>query len=72
VDLLFASSGIETEIVREAEWLEVLPGLTMPVARTGHLVALKLLSVNEIDRPQDVIDLRALMRGMTDDEVARA
>ena len=44
VDLLFASSGIEADIVTQAEELEVLPGLSMRVARTGHLIALKLLS----------------------------
>jgi hypothetical protein len=72
VDLLFASSGIEADIVREADLLEVLPQLTMPVARTGHLIALKLLSRNDVDRPQDVIDLRALVRAATDEELARA
>ncbi|HEV7758340.1 MAG TPA: hypothetical protein VGO78_05105, partial [Acidimicrobiales bacterium] len=29
VDLLFASSGIEREIVRDADLLEVLPGLRL-------------------------------------------
>lgn len=35
VDLLFASSGIEPEIVGAAETIEVLPGLLMRVARTA-------------------------------------
>lgn len=35
VDLLFASSGIEPEIVAAAENLRILPKLTVPVARTG-------------------------------------
>lgn len=61
VDLLFASSGIEHELVRDAESLEVLPGLTMRVAGTGYLIALKVLSRNDIERPQDIIDLRALL-----------
>lgn len=52
-DLLFASSGIEALVVAEAEPLEVLPGVTVPVARTGHLVALKLLSREDRTRPQD-------------------
>lgn len=72
VDLLFASSGIEADIVRDADVLEVLPDLTMPVARTGHLIALKLLSRNDIDRPQDVNDLRALVRGVAAEELTRA
>jgi hypothetical protein len=39
VDLLFASSGVEAEVVGAAENLEVLPGLWVPVARAGHLLA---------------------------------
>ena len=37
VDLLFASSGIEREIVASAQVVEVMPGLSVPVARAGHL-----------------------------------
>jgi hypothetical protein len=72
VDLLFASSGIEADIARDADRLEVLPQLTMPVARTGHLIALKLLSRNDLDRPQDASDLRALLRSATREELERA
>jgi predicted nucleotidyltransferase len=72
VDLLFASSGIEVDVVRDADLIEVLPGLTMRVARTGHLIALKVLSRDDVRRPQDVIDLRALLRVAPPDEVARA
>ena len=61
VDLLFASSGVEAEVVRAAEVLEVLPGLRIPVAAVGHLLALKLLSVSPL-RPQDSIDILALLR----------
>lgn len=61
VDLLFASSGIEAEIVADAERLEVLPGLMMPVAQVGHLLILKLLSQDDEHRPQDSVDLRALL-----------
>lgn len=61
VDLLFASSGVEAEIVRGADVLEVLPGLRVPLARGGHLLALKLLS-NSPNRPQDLVDIVALLR----------
>jgi predicted nucleotidyltransferase len=61
VDLLFASSGIEREVVQAAERLEVLPELSVPVAQTGHLIALKLLSRDDDTRPQDLVDLRALL-----------
>lgn len=60
VDLLFASSGIEGEIVMAAEQLEVLPGLHARVARIGHLMVLKLLARSD-DRPQDSVDLRSLL-----------
>jgi hypothetical protein len=43
VDLLFASSGIENEVVANADRLEVLPRLVVPVATTPHLIALKVL-----------------------------
>ena len=61
VDLLFASSGIEHEIVADADPLEVLPGVVVPVARIGHLIALKLLARDDDTRPQDFGDLLALM-----------
>src|SRR6185437_6664854 len=44
VDLLFASSGIEPEVAEAAERIELFPGLVAPVARSGHLIAMKLLA----------------------------
>jgi hypothetical protein len=35
IDVLFASSGIEREVVAGAERIELLPNLTIGVARTG-------------------------------------
>ena len=61
VDLLFASSGIEPELVQAADVLEVFPSLTIRVARAGHLLALKLLSTAP-RRPQDAVDIAALLR----------
>ncbi len=60
VDLLFASSGVEPEIAANSEALELLEGLVVPVARTGDLLALKLLARDDATRPQDLADLRAL------------
>lgn len=57
VDLLFASSGIENEVVTSATRLEVLPQLSVPVATTGHLIALKTLA----GRNQDLTDLGSLI-----------
>lgn len=61
VDLLFASSGIEPEITKAAEALDILSGLRVPVARIGHLVALKILARDDRQRPQDFDDIRALL-----------
>ncbi len=72
LDLLFASSGIEPEVVAAAEPIELLPNLRMGVARTGHLIALKVLSRDDVGRPQDLVDLRALLSVATPVELARA
>ncbi len=69
VDVLFARSGIEPEIVRSAEAIEILPGLVVPVARTGHLIALKLLARDDESRPQDLADLRSLHEVATREDV---
>ena len=71
-DLWFASSGIEPEIVTEAEVLELLPRLSMRVATTGHLIALKVLSRDDVTRPQDLVDLRALLRVASEADPDRA
>ena len=61
VDLLFASSGIEPEVVAAADWIEAVPGFTVPVARLGHLIALKVLARDDRTRPHDRVDLAALL-----------
>ncbi|MBP7777145.1 MAG: nucleotidyl transferase AbiEii/AbiGii toxin family protein [Acidobacteria bacterium] len=71
IDLLFTSSGIEPEICRDAERLEIAPGLTVPVAQAGHLVAMKVLALAP-DRPQDGVDLRALVAQLTQEDRRRA
>jgi hypothetical protein len=71
IDILVASSGIEKEIVQDSETLEVLPDLTLPVARVGHLIALKLLSISP-SRETDAADLRALAAIADESEWARA
>jgi predicted nucleotidyltransferase len=60
VDLLFASSGIEPEVVVSAKAVTILPGLRPPVATTGHLLALKVLA-EQANRPQDLSDAIALI-----------
>lgn len=72
VDLLFASSGIEPEIVADAEVLDLLPTFRIRVATTGHLIALKVLSRDDVRRPQDLVDLRALLQVASRIDLARA
>lgn len=71
VDLLFASSGIGAEVIRDADLLDVLADLSVPVASTAHLIALKVLARDD-DRPQDQVDLRALVRVASTDDSVRA
>lgn len=71
VDLLFASCGIEPEIVNQAETIEILPSIHIPVARASHLVAMKLLARDDRERPQDLDDIRALLATMGTQERRR-
>ena len=57
LDLMFAHSGIEPEVVDGAQQLELTEGLRFPVARVGHLIALKILA----GRPQDRVDVLNLL-----------
>ncbi len=68
VDLLFASSGIENEVVASATRLQVLPRLSAPVATTGHLIALKILA----GRNQDLTDLGALIQAASQGDLDTA
>jgi hypothetical protein len=60
VDLLFASSGIEPEIVEGATSMRVLGLESLSVAAVGHLIAMKVLSESP-RRLQDRIDLGKLL-----------
>jgi hypothetical protein len=72
VDLLFAAAGIEVEVVRAAEPIEIGTGLIADVARVGHLIAMKLVSCDDERRPQDRADLAALAKVADATEWARA
>ena len=60
------------EVVADAEPIDLLPQLRMGVARTGHLIALKVLSRDDVRRPQDIADLRALLAVASPAELERA
>jgi hypothetical protein len=68
IDLMFANSGIEVEVVDAADRVEVLPGSLMPVASTGHLIALKVLA----GRNQDLTDLGYLLAAASDADITQA
>jgi hypothetical protein len=68
VDLFFALSGIEAEIVEAARPWEVSPGVAFPVASRGDLMALKV----QAGRAQDHRDFRWLLAKATPRDLARA
>lgn len=70
LDLLFATVGIEREIVAAASEVELLPGLSLPVAQVGHLLAMKLLSRAD-HRPLDQADIDALLGVADEVEIRR-
>lgn len=72
VDLLFASSGIEADLTKNAERLEILPDCTVPVASVGYLLALKVLAQDDRSRPQDSDDIRALLAEATAQDIEEA
>ncbi|MGB3969603.1 MAG: nucleotidyl transferase AbiEii/AbiGii toxin family protein [Planctomycetota bacterium] len=60
LDLLFASCGFENEVVAAATMMS-LPGVgPVRIARTGHLIAMKVLAESDA-REHDRADLRALV-----------
>jgi ActR/RegA family two-component response regulator len=69
-DLLFASSGIEVEIVERATEISVVAGLILPVASIGDLIAMKLLARDDRSRPADADDLRSLSKVATEPDWA--
>ena len=72
LDILFASSGIEAEIVDGAEVVEVVEGLPIPLATVAALIALKVLARDDVARPQDRVDLRKLIEVATAQDLAEA
>ena len=68
VDIIFASSGIEAEILSDATTMEVFAGLRVPVASRAHLLAMKVLSADDA-RPHDTLDIQSLLRESTKEEI---
>ena len=61
LDCIFATCGIEPEIVAEATETEVLTGVRVKTASIAHLVVMKLLSECP-ERDKDRRDLRHLLK----------
>lgn len=72
LDLLFASSGVEHEVVDTADEVEVFEGVTAEVASIAALIALKVLARDDVTRPQDRVDLVALMGVASTSDVSGA
>jgi len=68
VDLLFASSGLEPEVVSSAQLVEIAPGVTTPVATVAHLLAMKVLA----GRLDDMKDIRNLLAAATAEDLQQA
>jgi predicted nucleotidyltransferase len=72
VDLLFATSGIENEVIADATPIEVFPGFIVKLATIPALIAMKLLSADWERRPQDIIDLQSLLNNAESSELVNA
>ena len=72
LDLLFASSGIEPEIVDGAELADVFEGLSVPLATVAALLAQKVLARDDETRPQDRLDIKKLLNAASDSDIVEA
>ena len=68
LDLLLAACGIEAEIAAHAEPLEIFAGFVVPIARSSHLVAMKLVSMDDPRRADDRRDILSMSEGLSDEE----
>lgn len=71
VDFLFASSGIENEIVDNAEEGHLFSNINVRVATTPCLIAIKVLSARE-SRMRDIVDLQSLFEVASSLEIAES
>jgi hypothetical protein len=60
-DLIFATCGIEPEVVESAEPIELFPDLVVPTATAEALLAMKTLSASS-RRARDLEDIQAIVR----------
>ena len=60
-DLVFATCGVEREVVALAQEIELFPGADLPTASVEALLAMKTLSAVPA-RPRDLGDIQAMVR----------
>jgi hypothetical protein len=72
LDLLFATSGLEAEVVRAAARIDVTLRINLPVASIAHLIAMKVLSAGGEGRSRDADDLARLIPRATDADLTEA
>ena len=60
-DLIFATCGIESEVIATAQRVELFPGKWVTTATAESMVAMKVLSATS-KRPRDLGDLQAILR----------
>jgi hypothetical protein len=70
-DLLPRACGFEAELVAAGRRLDVFD-VSVPVARIGHLIALKVKVIAGLNRAKDRRDLRALLAQALDAALNRA
>ncbi|MFN0279547.1 MAG: nucleotidyl transferase AbiEii/AbiGii toxin family protein [Pyrinomonadaceae bacterium] len=71
VDFLFATSGIENEIVDASEEGHLFSNINVRVAKVPSLIALKVLSARE-SRMRDIVDLQSLFEVASPSDIAEA
>ncbi|HQZ98298.1 MAG TPA: nucleotidyl transferase AbiEii/AbiGii toxin family protein [Pyrinomonadaceae bacterium] len=69
IDLIFAFTGIESEIVETAEEGHILSDINVRVATIPSLIAMKTLAADWNRRPQDILDLQHLITAATPPEL---
>lgn len=64
LDVVYVGAATASEVFGNCRTLEITPGLTAPVPRPEHLIAMKLLALkNDPDRTlQELADVRNLLR----------
>jgi hypothetical protein len=60
-DLIFATCGIERDIVASAQRIELFPGTWVATATAESMIAMKVLSASP-KRPRDLGDIQAMLR----------